>query len=92
MKDHQGLRRFADFLTSVETAMQVIQKLPNCQNEQAITVDRTNRTQVLCALELPKTSKATGNDTIPAKVLKLGAKELSTPPTKLYNSCISSGK
>ena len=92
MKDHQGLRRFADFLTSVETAMQVIQKLPNCQNEQAITVDRTNRTQVLCALELLKTSKATGNDTIPAKVLKLAAKELSTPPTKLYNSCISSGK
>ena len=27
MKDHQGLRRFADFLTSVETAMQVIEKL-----------------------------------------------------------------
>lgn len=27
MKDHQGLRRFADFLTSVETAMQVIENL-----------------------------------------------------------------
>ena len=27
MKDHQGVRRFADFLTSVETAMQVIENL-----------------------------------------------------------------
>ena len=27
MKDHQGLRRFADFLTSVETAMQAIENL-----------------------------------------------------------------
>ena len=64
----------------------------NCQNEQAIAVEPTNRTQVLCALESLKTSKATGNDAIPAKVLKLGAKELATPLTKLYNSCISSGK
>ena len=64
----------------------------NCQNEQAITVEPTNRTQVLCALESLKTSKATGNDAIPAKVLKLGARELATPLTKLYNSCISSGK
>ena len=64
----------------------------NCQNEQAITVEPTNRTQVLCALESLKTSEATGNDAIPAKVLKLGARELATPLTKLYNSCISSGK
>ena len=63
-----------------------------CQNEKAITVEPTNRTQVLCALESLKTSKATGNDAIPAKVLKLGANELPTPLTKLYNSCISSGK
>lgn len=27
MKDHQGLRRLADFLTSVETAMQVTENL-----------------------------------------------------------------
>ena len=64
----------------------------NCQNEQVITVEPTNTTQVLCALQSLKTNKATGNDTIPAKVLKLGAKELATPLTKLYNSCISSGK
>ena len=51
----------------------------NCQNEQAITVAPTNRTQVLCALESLKTSEATGNDAIPAKVLKLGARELATP-------------
>ena len=63
-----------------------------CQNKKAITVEPTNRTQVLCALESLKTSKATGNDAIPAKVLKLGANELPTPLTKLYNSCISSGK
>ena len=64
----------------------------NCQNEQAITVEPTNRTQGLCALESLKTSKATGNDAIPDKVLKLAARELATPLTKLYNSCISSGK
>ena len=29
---------------------------------------------------------------MPAKVLKLGAKELAITHTKLYNSCISSGK
>ena len=46
----------------------------------------------MCALESLKTNKATGNDAILAKVLKLGAKELAIPLTKLYNSCISSGK
>ena len=54
----------------------------NCQNEQALTVEHTNTTQVLCALQSLKTNKATGNDTIPAKVLKLGAKELATTLTK----------
>ena len=44
------------------------------------------------ALESLKTNKANGNDAIPAKVLKLRAKELAIPHTKLYNSCISSGK
>jgi len=46
----------------------------------------------VCALESLRTTKATGNDAIPAKVLKLGAEELATPVTKLCNSCISSGK
>jgi len=46
----------------------------------------------VCALKSLKTNKATGNDAILAKVLKLAAKELATPLTKLYNSCISSGK
>jgi len=46
----------------------------------------------VCALKSLKTNKATGNDAILANVLKLAAKELATPPTKLYNSCISSGK
>ena len=56
----------------------------HCQNEQAITVEPTDTTQVLCALESLKANKATGNDAIPAKVLKLGAKELATPLTKLF--------
>jgi len=64
----------------------------HCQNKQAIIIEPTNTTQVVCSLELLKTNKAMGNDAIPGKVLKLGAKELATPLTKLYNSCISSGK
>ena len=48
----------------------------HCQNKQAITIESTNTTQVLCTLESLKTNKATGNDAIPAKVMKLGAKEL----------------
>ena len=32
--------------------------------------------------------KATGSDGIPAKVLKIGAEELSKPLTTLFNSCI----
>lgn len=64
----------------------------HCQNKKAITIECTNTTQVLCALESLKTNKATGNDAIPAKVLKLGTKKLAILLTKLHNSCISSGK
>ena len=64
----------------------------HCENKQAITIESTNTTEVLCALESLKTNKATGYNDIPAKVLNLGAKELAIPLTKLYNSCISSGK
>ena len=42
-----------------------------CQNKQAMTIESTNTTQVLCALESLKINKAVGNDAIPAKVLKL---------------------
>ena len=44
--------------------------------------------QVLAALESLNTKKATGCDGIPAKVMKIGAKELSQPLTDLFNSCI----
>ena len=64
----------------------------HCQNKQAMTIESTNTTQLLCALESLKINKAVGNNAIPAKVLKLGAKELAIPLTKLYNSCTSSGK
>ena len=64
----------------------------HCENKQAITIESTNTTEVLCALQSLKTNKATGYDDIPAKVLYLGAKDLAIPLTKLYNSCISSGK
>ena len=37
-------------------------------------------------------NKATGRDSIPANTLKLGTQELAALLTKLYNSCISSGK
>ena len=43
--------------------------------------------QVLAALESLNTKKATGCDGIPAKVMKIGAKELSQPLTDLFNSC-----
>ena len=36
----------------------------HCQNKQAITIESTNTTQVLCALESLKTNRATGNDAI----------------------------
>ena len=44
--------------------------------------------QVLAALESLNTNKAIGCDGIPAKVMKIGAKELSQPLTDLFNSCI----
>ena len=37
-------------------------------------------------------NKATGWDTIPPKFLKIGAKELATPLTTLYNTCIDQGE
>ena len=43
-------------------------------------------------LESLKMNKATGHDSIPPKALKLGARELATPLTKLYNLCLSSRK
>ena len=44
--------------------------------------------QVLAALESLNTNKATGYDNIPAKVLKIAAKELAKPLTTLFNSRI----
>jgi hypothetical protein len=37
-------------------------------------------------------NKATGWDKIPPKFLKFGAKELATPLTTLYNTCIDQGE
>ena len=43
---------------------------------------------VLAVLESVNTNKGPGCDRIPAKVMKIGAEELSQPLTTLFNSCI----
>ena len=52
------------------------------------TVKPVTQGQVLAALEPLKTNKATGCYSIPPKVMKIGAKELSQPLTDPFNSCI----
>ena len=44
--------------------------------------------QVKTVLESLDTNKGTGCDGIPAKIMKIGAEELSQPLTNLFNSCI----
>ena len=44
--------------------------------------------QVKTVLESFDTNKATGCDGIPAKIMKIGAEELSQPLANLFNSCI----
>ena len=48
-------------------------------------LDAVNAENVLQQLN---PNKATGWDAIPPKLLKIGAKELATPLTTLYNACI----
>ena len=45
--------------------------------------------QVLAVLESVNTNKGPGCDGILAKVMKVGAEELSQPLTTLFNSCIN---
>lgn len=54
-----------------------------------ISLKPVNESEVFNALESLNTRKATGYDSIPAKLLNAGARKLTTPLTKLYNSCIS---
>lgn len=49
--------------------------------KQTINVNPVKQGQVLAVLESLNIRKATGSDGIPAKVLKIGAEELSTPLT-----------
>ena len=55
---------------------------------QTLDVKPVTQGQVLAVLESLNANKATGCDAIPAKVMKIGAKELSQPLTTLFNSCI----
>ena len=61
------------------------------RNEEVFEFQPVNKAQVQSALEALDTKKATGCDSIPIKVLKIGAKELAIPLTTIYNSCIRNG-
>ena len=67
--------------------VQQIQQETN-HGKQTINVNPVTQGQVLAVLESLNIRKATGNDGIPAEVLKIGAEELSKPLTTLFNSCI----
>ena len=42
--------------------------------------------------QITQNQQGRGHHSIPAKTLKLGARELAAPLKKLYNLCISNGK
>ena len=51
--------------------------------KEIISFKPVNKSEVLRTLESLNTRKATGHDCIPAKAMKLGARELTTPLTNL---------
>ena len=78
----QALEDFKDH----SCVQQIQQETDN--GRQTIDVNPVTQGQVLTVLESLNIRKATGSDGIPAKVLKIGAEELSKPLTTLFNSCI----
>lgn len=78
----QALEDFKDH----SCVQQIQQETDN--GKQTIDVNPVTQGQVLAVLESLNIRKATGSDGIPAKVLKIGAEELSKPLTTLFNSCI----
>ena len=78
----QALEDFKDH----SCVQQIQQETHN--GKQTIDVNPVTQGQVLAVLESLNIRKATGSDGIPAKVLKIGAEELSKPLTTLFNSCI----
>ena len=61
----------------------------NRNSTQTIEIELVTQGQVLAALDSLNINTATGTDGIPSKALKIGANELSAPPTTLFNSCIN---
>lgn len=68
------------------SVQQIQQETDN--GKQTINVNPVMQGQALAVLESLNIRKATGSEGIPAKVLKIGAEELSKPLTTLFNSCI----
>lgn len=60
----------------------------NLEITNSFNFESINNKEVEQALNALNINKATGWDLIPAKALKIGAKELSPSLAKLYNSCI----
>lgn len=69
----------------------VIRTKKDIHGKEIISFKPVNKSEVQRTLESLNTRKATGHDCILAKVMKLGARELTTPLTNLYNFCISHG-
>ena len=57
----------------------------------AFDFEAVNETQVRTLLESLDVKKATGGDDIPARVLKISAKEMALLLCTLFNSCIKKG-
>ena len=68
------------------SVQQIQQETDN--GKQTINVNPVMQGQALAVLESLNIRKATGIEGILAKVLKIGAEELSKPLTTLFNSCI----
>lgn len=67
-----------------------IQRIRKERKDSTLISDVTSvmQGQVKTVLESLDTNKATGCDGIPAKIMKIGAEELSQPLANLFNSCI----
>ena len=61
-------------------------------HDKYLTLQPLNEAQVQGALESLNVAKATGYDSIPPSIVKIGASEIAGSLTALYNNCISKGK
>ena len=92
-----------DYFTSIASSLLADRPSPDCDvifnqfepqhlvNEDAFTFRKLNEADVFKALRTLDTSKATGADNIPAKVLKIAAPGISQVLTNLFNKSFQRG-